>query len=324
MKKKMILMVIALVLISIGLVACAGNAQYPSKNISVIIQYSAGGPTDMSVRSMLEYAGRELPKGVSFVPENRTGSGGIVGMTETANAKPDGYHIGVIAVDLLMHKYFGRTELGLDNYIPLAATLADPYALVVASTAEYSTLEEFVSYCQENPGEVVIGNSAAGGAPHLAAIAFEKAFDVEFKHVSYDGSAECITAIVSGEIAGTFTQPAPAVAQLQAGNLEMLTVLSDSRLEAYPDVRTAEEINDQADLSMRGWVVIVAPKGTSDEHVKYLRDIMTKVATDSNEYKEAIRNLGMEPVAITGDALDQMLTQDDAFYKELTSGITIE
>jgi tripartite-type tricarboxylate transporter receptor subunit TctC len=275
----------------------------------------------MSVRGMLDVAGKQLPKGVSFVPANRTGAGGIIGMTETANAKPDGYGIGVISVDLLMQQYLGKTDLNLGKFTPFACAMADPYGLVVRADAPYKTVDEFINYAKANPEKITVGNSAAGGAPHLAALAFEKAFGIKFTHVSYDGSADCIANIAGGHIDATFTQPSPAKTQMDAGKMKMLAILDQKRMASFPNVPTVSE-TQKIDFNMRGWVVLAGPAGMKKEQVDYL----TKLFSDTvkkDDYKKVITSLGMQPVEIIGDDLTKMLKEDDAFYKKLCTGLKI-
>lgn len=318
MKRALLLLLVAVLLIPVSSLA----ADYPERNINVIIQYSPGGPTDMSVRGLLEVAGKKLPSGVSFVPVNMTGGAGIIGMTATANSKPDGYNLGVIAVDLLMHHYFGRTELSLDNFVPLAATMADPYGLVINATAEYQTVDEFIAYAKEHPEEVIVGNTGAGGAPHLAAIAFQNQFGLKFTNVTYDGSADCIAALAGNHINATFTQVSPAKAQMEAGALKMIGVIADERMPSFPDVPTVKE-TQEIDFSMRGWVVVCAPVGTAPEHVEYLTNLFAEAAK-TQEYKDIIRSLGMEPVELSGESLNAMLASDSLFYKDLIADIELE
>ena len=323
---------VAMLLASLAILALAGcsnsgngdgdKADYPKENITVIVPYSAGGPTAMSVRALLDAASKYLPSGVSFMPENQTGAGGLIGMSATAASDNDGYTLGPIAVDLLMMKYEGKTQLGLDSFVPLAATMADPYGLLVAANnGKYDSVEEFVAYCKEHPGEVTVGNSGVGTATHLAAIAFERDFGITLNHVSYDGSADVVAAMAGGHLDASFTQMQPAKSQVDAGALKMLGFLADQRMESYPDIPTVSETMN-SDTNFRGWVVVCAPAGTDQAKIDYLSDIFAK-AVASDEYKAAIRNLGMEPVELTGTALNDMLKADDAKYAELCTGITL-
>lgn len=323
---------VAMLLASLAILALAGcsnsgngdgdKADYPKENITVIVPYSAGGSTDMSVRALLDAASKYLPSGVSFMPENQTGAGGLIGMSATAASDNDGYTLGPIAVDLLMMKYEGKTQLGLDSFVPLAATMADPYGLLVAANnGKYDSVEEFVAYCKAHPGEVTVGNSGVGTATHLAAIAFERDFGITLNHVSYDGSADVVAAMAGGHLDASFTQMQPAKSQVEAGTLKMLGFLADERMESYPDIPTVSETMN-SDTNFRGWVVVCAPAGTDQAKIDYLSDIFAK-AVASDEYKAAIRNLGMEPVELTGTALNDMLKADDAKYAELCTGITL-
>ena len=107
-----------------------------------------------------------------------------------------GYTLGTTNIDLLLHICFGRTDVTMDNYIPIAATMADPYVLVIsASNPNYSNLEEFVEYAKANPGVVKMADSGVGAAPNVAAKAFEKYFDISFDFYTYDGAPECVTAV---------------------------------------------------------------------------------------------------------------------------------
>lgn len=327
--KKALSIILALVM-ALTLVACGdssaptngGTSDYPKENITVIIPYSPGGPTDMSVRALLDAATQYLPSGVSFMPENHTGAGGLIGMTDTSAAEADGYTLGPIAVDLLMMKYEGKTELGLENFTPLAATMADPYGLLVqTNNGKYTSVKEFVEYAKAHPGEVTVGNSGVGTATHLAAIAFENSFGITLNHVSYDGSADVVAAMAGGHLDASFTQMQPAKTQVEAGALEMLGFLADARMDSYPDIPTVQETMD-VDVNFRGWVVVCAPAGIDDGINAYLSDIFAK-AVATQEYKDAIKALGMEPVELTGEKLTNMLQNDDAVYADLCTGLEL-
>jgi tripartite-type tricarboxylate transporter receptor subunit TctC len=301
----------------------SGSASdYPKKNIQVIVPFSAGGNTDMSTRALLNVAS-EQAKGVTFVVDNKTGNSGLVGMEALGAADPDGYTIGAIAVDLEMHICFDRTKLTMDDFIPLAATMADPYGLVISSkNPNFSTLQEFVEYAKANPGAIKIGTTGSGSAPHLAALAFAKALGLEFSYYTYDGSSDCVTAIASGEIDATFTQPSPAASQIQAGSESMIAVLADERMDSYPDTPTVKEVYSNADLVMRGWVVIAAPKGTPDDVVDYLTNLLA-TALQTDEYKQSIQSLGMQYIVLYGHDLQQLIDSDMAFYKEICAGVDL-
>ena len=177
--KKALAIILSVMMLMSTLVACGSKtddsgdanndaaASYPTKNVNVIVPFSAGGNTDMSMRALLNVA-TSLDSKYTFVVDNKTGNAGLIGMEALAEADPDGYTLGTTNIDLLLHICFGRTDVTMDNYIPIAATMADPYVLVIsASNPNYSNLEEFVEYAKANPGVVKMADSGVGAAPTL-------------------------------------------------------------------------------------------------------------------------------------------------------------
>ena len=332
MKKSLVLVLAMLMLVAI-LTGCGssssggstaeGGSDYPTKNVNVIVPFAAGGNTDMSIRALLNTA-TEQDGAYTFVVDNKTGNSGLIGMEALAESDPDGYTLGATCIDLMLHICFGRTEVTMDDFIPIAATMADPYALIISSSnPNFSTLEEFVDYAKANPGAIKVGDSGVGAAPNVAAKAFEKYFGITFDIYTYDGSADCVTAIESGEIDATFTQPTPAVASLNAGTLSMIGVLSDVRLAAFPDAPTIMEVyGEDYDLVMKGWVTLTAPAGTPDEIVDTLSTLMGK-SLETDDYKAQIESLGMEYLVLYGDELSTFLDEQMAFYQEVCADIDI-
>jgi len=302
----------------------APAASYPTKNVNVIVPFGAGGNTDMSIRALLNTCTNQ-DDAYTFVVDNKTGNAGLIGMEALAESDNDGYTLGATCIDLMLHICFGRTEKTMDDYIPIACTMADPYGLVISSSnPNFSTLEEFVEYAKANPGAVKIGDSGVGAAPNIAAMAFQQYFGIEFDMYTYDGSADCVTAIESGEIDGTFTQPTPAASSIKAGTLKMIGLLSNERLSGYPDTPTVmETFGDEYDLVMKGWVALTAPAGTPDDVIDQLNELTGK-ALETDEYKAAIESLGMEYIVLYGDDLVQFLNEQMAFYEEVCSTISID
>ena len=299
-------------------------SSYPTKNVNVIVPFGAGGNTDMSIRALLNTCTNQ-DGNYTFVVDNKTGNAGLIGMEALAESDADGYTLGATCIDLMLHICFGRTEKTMDDYIPIACTMADPYGLVVSSSnPNFSNLEEFVEYAKANPGAVKIGDSGVGAAPNVAAMAFQQYFGIEFDMYTYDGSADCVTAIESGEIDGTFTQPTPAASSIKAGTLKMIGLLSDERLSGYPDTPTViETFGSEYDLVMKGWVALTAPAGTPDDVVTALNELTGK-ALETDEYKQQIESLGMEYIVLYGDELVNFLNEQMAFYEEVCKTINIE
>ena len=140
----------------------AAELDYPKQNINVVVQYSAGGGTDLSVRGVLDGV-KDVP--VNFSVSNVTGNGGLIGLTQVANSKADGYTLGVVNTDFIINMVLGNTDMTLDTFSPLACALRDPFVLIIGNNENYSTLEEFVDYAKAHPGEIVVGETGTGAAP---------------------------------------------------------------------------------------------------------------------------------------------------------------
>lgn len=170
--KKITALLLSAAMMAGMLTACSsggGDKKYPSKDITVIIPKNPGGGTDVSTRGLVQYMQNHL-EGSNFVPTNKPDGGGVTGMVETANAKADGYTLGAVTIELAMFPHQDKCDVTYENYAPICAQIAAPAALIVAGDAPYNSLDEFVSYCKENPGTVQMGNSGMGAIWHVATV----------------------------------------------------------------------------------------------------------------------------------------------------------
>ncbi len=311
--KKILAVLLALVAMAAMLSGCGGKkADYPAGgDISVIIPKAPGGGTDVSARGLLQFMQKELP-GSKFVPVNRPDGGGVTGMVETANAKPDGYTLGMVTVELAMFPHQGKCKNTYQDYAGICAPIAAPAALIVPGEAPYNSLDEFVAYAKENPGKVQMGNSGIGAIWHIAALSFEEEFGVKFKHVPYPkGTADIAAALAGKHIDATLSDPSVFKSQVEAGNLKILAVMADSRSEIYPSVPTFRELGHN--MAIRAWAALVAPKNTPREKLDVLRAAAKKVCS-SKEMKDYFIKQGIDPTAIIGEDCEKMMRDDHAMY----------
>ena len=287
---------------------------YPKQNINVVVQYSAGGGTDLSVRGVLDGV-KDVP--VNFSVSNVTGNGGLIGLTQVANSKADGYTLGVVNTDFIINMVLGNTDMTLDTFSPLACALRDPFVLIIGNNENYSTLEEFVDYAKAHPGEIVVGETGTGAAPTLAITAMENALGIDVSNVTYEGSADCVTAVVGGHIDATFAQACNATAQVAAGNAKIIGVLANDRLEAFPDVPTfAEVYPDQIDFEFMGFCVISCPAGVDPTIQDYLSEKL-RAGVDSDSFAQTLDSLGMQTTNMDQTQLKDFLSQQLELYTEL-------
>jgi tripartite-type tricarboxylate transporter receptor subunit TctC len=306
------------VFMALAFVAFAGGSgEYPTRNIETIVGFSAGGTTDLITRGLYSVAQDNLPKGITFVVSNVAGNAGINGFTKFLSAKADGYTLGIVNIDMAINYNLGRTNVSMDDYIPLAISFYDPYGLIVDKSPNYSNFKEFIEYAKAHPKQVIMGHSGIGAAPHIIAASIEQHFGVQFKYVTYGSTGDCITAIMSGQINGTVGQTVPAVSQIKSGSVRLLTMLTTERAKSWPDTPAASEIYPDFQNRFIAWGFCVCRKDTPPEIVKFLQDILEK-ARSSNAYAEVQRKLGMDPVTLNISQANEFLQTQYSLYKELT------
>ena len=136
-------------------------SDFPKGDIEVIVPKNPGGGTDTSTRGLLQFMSENNPA-LKFNVTNNSDGGGITGMLQTSAAKPDGYTLGAVTVELDMFPFQGKSDLTFEAFDAIAMPIAAPAALIVQGDAPYNSVDEFVAYCKENPGTVQVGNSGAG------------------------------------------------------------------------------------------------------------------------------------------------------------------
>lgn len=319
--KKLTALLLAGAMVAGSMSATVLAADYPEKDITVIVPKGAGGGTDTAARGLLQYMQEQL-EGANFVVTNKPDGGGVTGMVETSAAKADGYTLGMVTVELSMFPWQEKCPVTPENYESICAPIAAPAGLIIPADAEYGTLEEFVAYCQEHPGEVQVGNSGMGAIWHVAAVDFENKFEVELKHIPYpNGSADIAAALAGGHIDATIADPSSYKSQIEAGEMKLLAVASEERSSIYPDAPTFKELG--YDMVIRAWASLVAPVGTPEEVLTVLRDAAA-AACESEEYKEYFANQGIDPQNIIGEDCQTMMEEDYEMFGELLKDIELE
>ena len=266
--------------------------------------------------------GKTFSEPQELVPGDRGGRGPvrckvITGMVQTAEADPDGITLGAVTVELDMFPFQGKSDLTYESFDSIVMPIAAPAALIVQADAPYNSLDEFVAYCQENPGSVQVGNSGAGAIWDLATYLMEDEFGIVVVHVPYpNGTADIAAAISGGHIEATLADPSSFMSQIEAGTLKCLGVMADDRTTNLPDVPTFKELGH--DLAVRAWATLVAPKGLDEEILTVLREAV-ETAMNSDECKEYFLNQGIDPTAYVGEDADKIMADDYAMYEKVFS-----
>lgn len=299
------------------------EVDFPTKPLELIVPYSAGGGTDAVGRAISASAEKHLGEGASIGVVNKTGGGGAVGMTEGALAKNDGYTMTMLTVEVTMLPHLGLTETTYENFTPIAQFNFDPSSIVVAADAPYQTIEEFIEYAKENPGEIRIGNGGTGATGHLSALAMAQATGTEYNHVPFEGSAPAVTGLLGGHIEAASVQPAEVLPQVKSGDLKVLAIMADERLEdTLPDTPTFQEVGyDVPEIGV--WRGVTVPKDTPEEVVAILSDAFTKAA-EEEEFITFMENNGLGIVSRNAEEFGELMAESHEMYGELISGLDLE
>ena len=222
--------------------APAFGQAYPTKPITMIVPFAAGGPTDLLARIIGERMGKEL--GQQFIIENVTGAAGTIAMAKLARAAPDGYTIGIGHVGTNVANAVIYTKLGFDlvaDLEPIARLPANPMLVVSTNNVPAKTLKELVEYLKANPDKVSGGTAGIGSGSHLGALAFNKATGATYQLVPYRGTGPAMQDLISGQIQVMVDQSSNSLPQVQAGKIRAYAQTSAKRSPAMADIPTAAE-----------------------------------------------------------------------------------
>ena len=273
-------LIFTLTLILIGtMLFAAGRGQraagdFPTRPITIINPYAAGGGSDLILRIMAEFGQQYL--GQPVVVTNVTGAAGLNGMLAALDARSDGYTLVLGSVDMLTIPMLGISgRVRPDTFEVLAAANGDPASIIVRTDSPWATFSDFLADARRRPGQITVANAGAGNIWHLSAIALEDAAAVSFNHVPYDGAASAVTALLGGHVDAVVANPGEVDGHIAAGTLRALAVAAEERLAAFPDVPTYREYGiDLVIIALRG----VAVTADTPEHQKaVLREAFSRL-----------------------------------------------
>jgi tripartite-type tricarboxylate transporter receptor subunit TctC len=267
---------------------------YPSRPVTIVVPYPAGGGTDILGRLVAQRLEERF--GRSFIIENKPGAGGTTGASFAARANPDGYTLlmapsPTMAVAITIYKSLSYDPAA--DFVPLALIAQTPFALVVNPSLPVHSVEDLIRLAKEKPGQLSFG-SAGPGTPHqLYAELFKSMTGIEMSHVPYRGSLPLLNDVVAGHIPLTFIDLGPSVGMLQAGKVRPLGISTKTRLAQFPDIPPIGEAVPGFDAA--SWQMIVAPAKTPRPIIDKLHaELLSVVALP--EFKHQIINGGMLPM----------------------------
>ncbi|MCF8043798.1 MAG: tripartite tricarboxylate transporter substrate binding protein [Desulfarculaceae bacterium] len=306
----------SLLLLSLAFAAPA-FAGYPEKPVTLMIPYGGGGTTDVCARLLANLAQKDFAKPI--VIANKPGGGGVLMHELLAQAKPDGYTLGVVATGVLTRTPFLR-KVRYDpekdfTYILLFALWQ--YGLVVQADSPWQTLDEFLDYAKANPGKVTYSTAGTGSAQYLAMEYLAQQKGIQWTHIPFKGGISAVTALLGGHVTAC-AQAMEWKPYVETGKLRLLAVLGGQRIPAFPKVPTLKELGyDYEVVSGPG---LAGPAGLPPEVVSYVTKAFTK-ASHQKEFLDLLNKLEMVPYSLDGAQFGQYVTKEIPKKRKLVNSL---
>ncbi|WP_339235934.1 tripartite tricarboxylate transporter substrate binding protein [Oceanobacillus sp. FSL W7-1281] len=287
----------------------ASHDDFPNKTINIYSPYSPGGYVDIITRQLADQLEDEL--GVNINVSDHSGGGGIVAMTDILNQEPDGYTLS--AASDISHMHFEDVGYEIEDFTFVSSMAYAHHPLIVRSDSEWDDLDDLLEYAEENPGSIRWGS---GGIVNPVVLAGRELFDksgVEAVQVPYDGGAEVLSALLGGDIdlgiIADFKSP------YESGDIKLLAESSREADPNFPEVETLAELgySDQGPLTTYG---LIGPGDMPDEVVEVLEDAIGEVV-NSDEFKEAMEQLGVEDYYRGSEDYQQLMIEEDQRLEEV-------
>jgi tripartite-type tricarboxylate transporter receptor subunit TctC len=284
-----------IVLAALAVLAAGGSAlaeNFPSHPITIIVPFSAGGPSDAMARILAERMKATL--GEALLIENVTGAGGSIGVGRAVRSPPDGYtisfgHLGTHVANGAIYK------LGYDlvaDLEPVVLLPSNPMIVVSKNAVPAKSLKELIEWLKARPAPATAGTAGAGSGSHIAGLYFENVTGIKLQYVPYRGTAPAMNDLIAGQIDLIVDQTSNSIAQVRAGNIRAYAVTADKRLEQAPDVPTTDEAGLPG-FHMTLWSGLWVPKDTPKGIVAKLNASAVDALNDP-AVRGQLENLGLQ------------------------------
>lgn len=301
MKKRGYLILGLAMLLGLGLLAgCGqksdkqeGKIEYPTKTITYMIPFNAGGQSDLEARRQQPLLEKNL--GQSIIITYKDGGGGAVGWSELVNKKPDGYYIGGFNIPHIILQPLSQENAGYktEQIIPVTIFQATPIGLAVPKDSPYNSLDDLIAAAKAKPGSITVGGSGTYSGHHLALLQFAKLTGITMEYVPFTGAAPQMQAFLGGHVQAILGNSNDLVQHQD--KMKILAIGSEERFKLLPDVPTFQELGYDMTASIDRGVAV--PPGTDEQIIKILEDAFMKIAGDKDIQEQMIKE-GYEPKAM--------------------------
>jgi tripartite-type tricarboxylate transporter receptor subunit TctC len=296
--------------------AAASAQDYPNKPIRLMIPTAAGGLMDVAARIAADYLNKAL--GQRLIIENRSGSGGNLGVEAVVKAEPDGYTLGLIQLGNVAINPFVYTDMPFDpltDIVPVAPVTSSAILVVANAALPANNLKDFIALAKKQPGKLAYGSAGPGTAPHLAGEMFKSIAGVDLLHVPYRGAGPAVNDTIGGHVQLTFVGWGAVRGPVEAGKLKVLAVAQEKRIASAPQLPTSAEAGLPG-YEFVTWFGVVAPKGTP----KAIVDKLVKSIHAMQDDPDVVRTLGqsgLEPLKESPEQFGARMRRDHDRFRDI-------
>jgi len=288
-------LVVAAIIAAAGAFSAAAQT-YPTRAITMVVPFAAGGPTDTIARILAE--GMRQALGQTVIIENTTGAAGSIGVGRVARAAPDGYTIGIghWSTHVVNAAVYPLQYDVLTDFEPISLVANNPQLIVSKNAVPAKDLKELIAWIKQNGEQVTQGTAGAGSASHIAGIYFQKLTGTTFRFIPYRGAGPVMQDMLAGHIDLNFDQAANSLPQVRAGQIHAYAVTAKTRLAAAPDIPTVDEAGVPG-FYIAVWHGLWAPKRTPPAVMAKLVEA-TRAALANPLVQQRLADLGQEIPAL--------------------------
>ncbi|SHJ87163.1 Tripartite-type tricarboxylate transporter, receptor component TctC [Roseomonas rosea] len=308
-----------------ALLARPARAEFPGRNMRLIVPYPPGGITDLVARKVAEGLGTLWGRPV--VVDNRPGAGGNIAATMAARAAPDGNTLyvgfaGTHAMNVSLYRNLGYDPVA--DFTPISLIIESPLALTVHPSLPVCSLAELTAHAKSHPGQLAFGSSGNGGASHRALEMYKAMAGVDILHVPYRGAAQSNTDLLGGKIQGMFDTLITAVPNIRAGGVRALAVTGRQRAALLPEVPTLAEAG-LAGYVFLTWLGLLAPAGLAPDIRDRINRDLRAVLADASTKRWCEEN-GLEPSPSSPDEFARYMAEETTRFATFVreTGLSIE
>jgi tripartite-type tricarboxylate transporter receptor subunit TctC len=311
----------AALLLGAAVTSAAYAQSYPGKPIRLVLPFAPGAPSDMVGRTIGQKMGEQM--GQNFIPDNRAGAGGMVGLGMVAKSPPDGYTILVTSPTIALGPLlYSNLSFEPKDFAPVARLATIENVMLLHPAVPAKTLKEFIALARAQPGKLNYGSGGPGTTNHLANELLKSLEKINLVHVPYKGATLATVALMGGEVDEVILGVAPALPFIKQGRVKPLVVLSEKRVASLPNVPTSKEAGFP-NFQMSIWYGMFAPAGTPRDIVDRLHREVAKALQDP-ALRQQMANAGMDPWLGTPDDLGALLRNETVRYSKIIQSAGIK